>query len=180
MVELARREDLALRLKASKDDPDLVLSLTRASARFEGEIGYPVMQVRDEVVYLHGRGTRVLHLPAVPIAGDLVVKVDGTVIPATGYAVGRSDGILERRDRPWPRGLDNVEVTYTHGYESVPGDIADAVLEQAEAIHRVLPAVASAAAGRENISFFATASSGVTQRWSDAVKRYSLSGGDDA
>lgn len=175
MAQLAKPSDLATRLGVAASDPGLLLALQRASDRFEGEVGYPILKVEDDVVHLSGDGTRTLLLPAVPVVGEVTVVIGGS--PVTDFEVARRAGIL-RRDARWPDGLENIEVTYTHGWDSVPGDIADAVLEQAEATYWVLPSVANVAAGSEQMAFFATAASGVTQRWSDAVARYELRHGD--
>lgn len=171
---LADPNRLALRLHVGQDDPHLREALQRASDRFAGAIGYPVHLVQDDTVYLSGNGSPSLHLPARPVQGTPTVKVDG--VPVDGVQVGRAAGIIRLTSGCFPDGLDNVEVTYTHGWAVPPADIADAVLEQAELIHRILVGVSAVQAGSEQISFFATMQTGVTQLWVDTVKRYALRG----
>lgn len=169
MAMLASPSDLALLVGApSPDDPKILLALRRASDRFEGEIGYPVERVTDAMVDVSGSGGERLFLPGRPIIGTPVVTIDGE--PAGDFTTNRRVGFL-RRAACWPEGEDNITVVFTHGWEpdQIPGDITDAVLDQAEEQYRALPGVATVAAGAESITFSKV---GVTQRWSEAVERY--------
>lgn len=170
---LASASDLATILGTTAGDPNVILAIRRASDRFEGAIGYPVGLVEDDEIQLAGDGSRVLLLPSCPIIGTPVVAVDGEAV--TDFEVGRKAGVL-RRKAGWPDGLDNIVVTYTHGWTVVPGDIADAVLEMAEIDSRP-HGVASVASGSESIGIAVTIQTGVTQRWSDAVEKYRLKDG---
>lgn len=171
---LASADDLALKLGVPATDPRLLLALRRAGDRLEGAINYPIRVVHDEVIYLSGDGSRTLLLPARPVQGLPTVEIDGT--PITDFRVGRHAGIL-RRPQGWPDNLDNIEVTYTHGWPTIPGDIQDAILEQAETQYHVVVAFQSRSAGSESVTFSALAAVGVTQRWTDVVNKYSLRGG---
>lgn len=168
-MALASPSDLALLVGAPSNDPKVELALRRASSRFEGEIGYPVLLVTDDEVQVSGGGGQRLFLPARPIVGTPSVTIGGELV--TDFEVNHRVGFL-RRGCTWPVGEDNVTVVFTHGWATVPGDIEDAVLEQAEEQFRVLAGVASVAAGAESLTFSKV---GVTQRWTDTVARY-LSG----
>lgn len=171
---LARPADLAIKTGVAATDLRLLLALRRAGDRFEGAIGFPVTLVENETIYLSGTGNRHLLLPARPVVGKPVVLIDDQ--PVTDFAVGRDAGILRRRNAVWPDDLDNIEVTYSHGWVEPPGDIQDAVLEQAETQFLVSVAFQSRQAGSESVTVSALAAVGVTQRWTDAVDRYSLAG----
>lgn len=171
---LASVDDLALKLGVPATDPRLLLALRRAGDRLEGTINYPVSLVHDDVIYLSGDGSRTLLLPARPVQGLPTVEIDGT--PITDFRVGRQAGIL-RRPQGWPDNLDNIEVTYTHGWPVIPGDIQDAVLEQAETQFHVVVAFQSRSSGTESVTFSALAAVGVTQRWTDVVNKYAIRGG---
>lgn len=172
---LADPADLALKLGVPADDARLLLALRRAGDRFEGAIGYPVRLVTDDVEHVSGDGTDTLLLRCRPIVGQPAVKVDGVAV--TDFSVGRHSGILRRKNRAcWPDDLDNVEVTYSHGWDQVPGDIQDAVLEQAETQYLTVVAYQSRSAGSESVTYSALAAVGVTQRWTDAVNRYAFRG----
>jgi hypothetical protein len=172
---LASADDLATLLGVESTDPKMALALRRASDRFRGAVGHPVSLVADDVVLLDGDGTRSLALPAAPIVGTPTVTVDGD--PVTDFSVSPKNGVL-RRDSCWPDKLGCIQVTYTHGYEAVPGDIADAVLEQAELQYSVLAGVSQMSLGSQSFAFGAQATVGVTQRWSDTVQKYLLNRGD--
>jgi hypothetical protein len=173
---LADEDDLATKLGVPATDGKLQLALKRASDRFRGAVGHPVTQVEDDIIELDGNGSHSLLLPAAPIIGTPVVTVDGAAV--TDFSVSRSRGMLRRRGCVWPDDLGNIEVTYTHGYDQIPGDIEDAVLEQAELQFQILAGVAQMSLGSESFAFGAQATVGTTQRWSDAVARYQIGRGD--
>lgn len=172
---LADADDLATKLGVPATDGKLLLALSRASDRFRGAVGHDVSLVDDDTIELDGDGTYSLLLPAAPVTRTPVVKVAGTEI--TDFSVSRSKGIL-RRKTVWPDDLGNIEVTYSHGYDPVPGYVQDAVLEQAELQYQILAGVAQMTLSSESFSFGSQATVGVTSRWADAVARQQLNRGD--
>lgn len=164
-VPLAEPTDLATRTGRSATDPQLLQALQRVSDRFRGAVGYPVTRVTGDVVVLDGDGSTTLLLPAAPVAAVTQVLVDGVAVTDWELA---SDGRL-RRWSGWPRRYGAVSVTYTHGYTVVPKDVADAVLEAAEAALTGQPGVQAMAVGGESVTY---ARPGVTETWSAAVDRY--------
>lgn len=177
MATLASAADLATILGIDATDPAVVLAIRRASDRFEGEIGYPLELVAVDDLVVSGAGSRVLLLPARPVVGDPVVKVAGVILAAdVDYGIKRNPAVLVwLGPGGWPAGEDNIEITYSHGYNPIPGDVADAVLEMAEIDSRP-HGVTAVASGSESISL---ASTGVTQRWVDVVEKYRLKDGRD-
>jgi hypothetical protein len=171
---LASVADLATLTGKPATDPKLVLALKRASARFRGAVGHTVSMVTDDVVLLDGDGSGALLLPAAPVVGSPAVEIDG--VPVNDYRTSAARGILRRR-AGWPDDLGSVQVTYSHGYETIPGDIEDAVLEQAELQYKVLAGVQQASLGAQSVTFGVQASVGVTQRWAECVERHQLKGG---
>lgn len=174
---LASPADLAERLHAASTDTGLLLALRRASARFVDEVGHPIVLVKNDETWLSGDGSCSILLPAFPVVGDPTIHIDGVAV--TDWEIGRARGLLRRKAAIWPDGLDNIRIVWSHGFASIPAGIQDAVLEQAETQYYAITAVASRSAGGESITFSAQASLGVTQRWSDAVSRYSIGGGED-
>ncbi|MET4094570.1 hypothetical protein [Arthrobacter sp. UYCu712] len=174
---LAKLTELATATGLPEQSPRLLLALQRASDRFRGAVGHPVHLVEDDEIWLDGNGTDTLLLPAAPIT-SISVELDGAALVAgSGYKISRRAGIL-RRAGGWPDDLENVKVTYTHGYDEIPGDIADAVLEQATTQALVLAHVGAQGMGPANIKYEAAATVGVTQKWTDAVEKYNLGRGD--
>jgi hypothetical protein len=124
------------------------------------------------VILLDGNGTELLLLPAAPFT-TIAVEVDGEAV--TDYTASTRAGVL-RRSALWPDGLENIQVTYTHGYATIPGAIQDAVLEQAAIQARVPAGVQQETAGTQSITWGLAATTGVTQKWADAVNLYRLGG----
>ena len=172
---LASVEDLAVIVKRPSTDALLPLAIRRASDRFRGAVHHPVHKVTDDVTYISGDGSRTLLLPAAPVVGSVAIVVtdlDGiTTLDPSKYQVGRRNGIITRTDNHgFPVGLENIEVTYTHGYDPIPGEISDVVLDQAAAIATTLAHVQQESGGSQSASY----RTGVSQNWTDMVTKYSL------
>ena len=171
---LASAADLAQRLGTDAADPDLLLALRRASDRFRGEVGYPVNLVEDDTIHLSGDGTETLLLPGRPVIGNPTITVWGD--PVQGVEIGRRAGILYRYGG-WPRGLDNIEVTYTHGWAVIPTDIQDAVLDVAELAAVIQPGIESVDTGNERVKFLnRMIDNGTTRTWARVLAKYQGTG----
>ncbi|GAA1406258.1 hypothetical protein GCM10009639_53910 [Kitasatospora putterlickiae] len=173
---LADPARLAVWLGLPADDPQLLAALAAASARFRAAVRHPVSHVTDDTVRLYGDGTDRLHLPAAPITAITSVTVDGT--PVTDWRLRADIGVL-RRTSPcgWPEWAE-VDVVYDHGYDPIPDDVQEAVVDQARTIHTVQPGVQTLQAGGESVTFGAAAATGVTAQWTTAVENYQLHHGD--
>lgn len=177
MIPLASLSDLAVATGRETTDPELVLALDRASARFRLEVEHDVTLVEDEEIWLDGDGGRTLLLPAVPIT-DIAVTVGLTsLVEGTDYTVSRGRGILTRsRGLHWPYGGGTVRVIYSHGYTVIPQGIADAVLEHATTLAESFAHVSQESATSASVTYGAQATVGVTQKWATAVRKYKLAG----
>jgi hypothetical protein len=68
--------------------------------------------------------TRLL-LPELPVVAVQAVTEAGRPLQeGTDYVLGQH-GMLHRIGRPWAAGIQNVTVTYTHGYATLPGTLVD-------------------------------------------------------
>lgn len=174
---LADPSDLAALLGVRTNHPRVGPALAQASARFRGAVRHPVTRTRTRVV-MDGSGVRDLLLPGVQVVGEVVVRLNpasGTGPPATltrgrDFQVSSRFGILRRTAGPWPDQLDAVDVDFEHGWEVVPDDIAEAVLEQAAAVFRGRPGIQSLAVGSEATTW----TPGVSEAWKTAVDRYHI------
>ncbi|WP_158884015.1 mobile element protein [Amycolatopsis anabasis] len=155
------------------DDAAVTDAVASASARFRGEVRHPVSRVADEEVWLDGTGGTVLTLPAAPVVAVTTVEVDGQ--PVTDFTWSRQGQL--RRATGWPDELDVVRVVYTHGYEPVPEDIADAVMTEARYLLTVQPGISAMTVGGESLSFSSPAGT-MPESWTRAVDRYRLNRGD--
>lgn len=182
---LADPAELAARLRVDPTDALVALAVRRASDRFRAAVRHPVTQVLGDAVVINGSGSDTLLLPVAPVTAIASVTITWPALTGmpptlvTGYQADRAHGILRRDADWWPDGLGNIEVVCDHGYpaDQVPGDIADAVLEQAEQQYLALAGIEQAHQGQQAINFGKNFG-GVTQRWVEAVARYQLGGGD--
>lgn len=138
----------------------------------------------EETIELSGEGRRSLLLPALPII-RISVKIDGSpLVLGTDFGTKKRQGIINKLGGVWPRGNDNIEVTYTHGYDltldevgllqGCPEDIQGAVLGLAEILLNVEAGVQSRTVLGDTIAFGGVATTGSTQEWSDAVANYKI------
>lgn len=167
---LADPADLAARLGVAQTDERMLAALRSASARFRAAVRHPVALVTDDVITLDGNGAASLLLPAAPVTAVTRVLVQGEAV--TDYQFSRS-GML-RRPGGWPDALGAVQVTYTHGYDPVPAEVAHAVLDAAEAAFNSSDDIASMTVGGQQVTF----RQGVSQTWATAVELYRLNRGD--
>lgn len=174
---LADPEDLAVMLELPATDVRLLAALRAATRRFRGQVRHPVSLVTEDTVFLDGTGHPVLRLPATPVRAVHSVLVDGQEL--TGVKLRRQAGLLLHPSGCWPEWAE-VTVVYDHGEDPVPGDVAEAVVDQARAIYRTDPAIQQVTTGTESVSFAATAAVGVTAQWAAAVEAHRLNRGDDA
>lgn len=77
----------------------------------------------------HGR----IKLPGAPVRSISEIKIDGDVVPSSEYRLVQPNsydggtpvnaGIVERKNTVWPKGWENIEITYTWGYSSPPSGV---------------------------------------------------------
>ncbi|MFF2651474.1 mobile element protein [Streptomyces sp. NPDC058045] len=174
---LADPQDLAELLQLPVDDVQMLAALRAATRRFRGQVRHPVSLVTDDQVFLDGTGGKVLRLPAVPVRAVRSVMVDG--VELEGVRVRRQAGLLLHPSGCWPA-WSEITVTYDHGLDPVPEDVAEVVVDQARTIYRTDPAIQQITTGTESVSFAATAAVGITEQWRAAVEAHRLNRGDDA
>lgn len=173
---LANLADLSTKAKLPANDPRLELALRNSSGRFAGQVGYPVGRVTNDVTWLNGNGAERLFLKARPVDVH-EVEVEGVVLSPAQYWVDRDSGIIRLKNRGWfPDGLGNVKIRYDHGWDPIPEDVQDAVLEHAVTMARVMAHLQQNSAGSTQESYGQAAMVGTTQKWVDAVAKYSANG----
>jgi hypothetical protein len=175
---LADPDELAAWLGVSADDARLRQALAAASRRFRGAVRHQVSLVADDHSVLDGGGREALLLPAAPVTAVTSVKLDGTLLAEGTDFAWSADGFLRRLGCCWPDRLRCVDVVYSHGYDPVPDDIAEVVIDQARAMYRVEPGIQTKTVGGQSVTFGVQSAIGVTAQWTDAVVRYRLNRGD--
>lgn len=82
-----------------------------------------ISHVVNDVITVDGQGGGMLYLPELPVLSVSEVIEDGdTLTQATDYILGQH-GILHRLRNIWSTGVQNISVTYSHGYSVIPVDI---------------------------------------------------------
>ncbi|GAA0637260.1 hypothetical protein GCM10009535_11990 [Streptomyces thermocarboxydovorans] len=175
---LAGPGDLAAWLGVPDTDPKLLQALAAASSRFRGAVRHPVSFVADDTTVLDGNGMEALPLPAAPVTAVTSVELDGEALTYRTDYEWSADGFLRRVGGCWPCRLRCIEIVWSHGYEPVPEDISEVVLDQARAQYTVRPGLTSMTVGGQSVAFGAQASIGVTAQWTTVVERYRLNQGD--
>lgn len=180
---LADPAELAAKLGRSEDDPQLLYQLRAATRRFRGQVRHPVTFVADDVVVLDGSGRQSLLLPVWPVTAVSAVVLDSTeLVEGTDYSWSDA-GILRRLGcLHWPDRLRCLQVTYSHGWngwDEIPGDIQEVVLERAEAGLTIPVGVQSRAVGGQSVTFGAQAAAGATEAWTKAVDHYKVRASGD-
>lgn len=99
-------------------------ALTEATAAIRNYCRQFLELVEDEEIVLDGHGGTRLFLPQLPVLEVSAVVEDGEALtPATDYKLGQY-GILHRvGGYRWPREVQVIAITYSHGYETLPDDI---------------------------------------------------------
>lgn len=164
-----------------QSDPRLELALRRASNRFLGEtnrldqgfLAAPRLETYND-------GGPAILLRGAPVVSVTSVSAGTTVLDAAAgdYTVDTEAGVLRLGGAWWqaPRTgeLAAVVVDYVAGYEKVPGDVEDAVLEHAATIAMVMAHLQQESGGNTSQSFGKEAMVGTTAKWVTAVHKYNL------
>lgn len=136
-------------------------------------------QTFGDAITLDGSGTDVLILPQLPVLGAGSITVNGN--PETAFCFTET-GLLFRGSagssgyfgygcRPtWPVGRQNVQVTYDHGYGTVPSDVL-AVARNLAARSIIQGAAISETVGTVNVRY-AIAASDLTPNELRILQRY--------
>jgi len=128
LATLAVAADLTARGIPITDEAGVAAFLASASAAVRDAAGAPISQLTSTVV-LWTEASQRIELPSGPVTAVASVTLDGVALTATTDYVLRGSA-LWRVDEKWQREGDvpsALEVTFTHGYATVPADIVDLV-----------------------------------------------------
>lgn len=136
--------------RGSSSDPGMTIAVDAACDMVRTFTEQTINAVGGDVFITNGHGGGALLLPELPATQVQEVKVNGTTI--TDYVL-TDNGILLRtagtadsdvyQGGTWPEGVQNVRVTYSHGYAgtAVPRDLKMVALAIAERLVVQGPAV---------------------------------------
>jgi hypothetical protein len=143
------------------------LMLDLASGRIQGWTRQRLELVTDDVVTLAGTYDWELKLPERPVVSVMSVEVDGVALAVTAWRV--ADSRLIRKVGGWTGPATAVEVTYTHGYATIPDDIRGVTLELASRMMSSPSGVQQEGIGTYNVTF---ADNGDDDPVFDPISRY--------
>jgi hypothetical protein len=178
---LADPDELAIWLGKPANDPKLLAALRAATRRFRGAVGHDVDLVEADEVTLDGNGRESLLLPVWPTTDVASVELDGELlVEGTDYQWSDMGALRRLGCYRWPDRLRCLVVVYSHGWNPIPEDIQEAVIDQARTMFTVPAGVQSRAVGGQSVTFGATAAVGVSSQWSAAVARHKVRTSGDA
>jgi len=127
MADFATVEDVESFLQVDIDETLQIIAteraLTEASAAIRNYTRQYLEQVDDDVITLDSSGGYRLFLPELPVIDVTKVVEDGvTLTQGDDYKLGQH-GILHRIDQKWASGIQNITITYSHGFGDIPDDI---------------------------------------------------------
>jgi len=144
-------------------------AIQEASVAIQNYCRQQIEQIEDDEIILDSGGGRRLFLPELPVVEVSSVVEDGeALVDDDDYKLGQH-GILHRVGQEWAKGIQIVTITYTHGYEPIPGDVVaictraasrayQAGLKSAET--EAVPGVTAMGLGDYSVSFGAEAGGG--------------------
>lgn len=99
-------------------------AIAAASAAIQNYTRQRIEQVAADVLTLTVEAYRsVILLPEHPVTAVASVVEDGTALTVGTHYRWTSAGLLVRQARAWNSGWQEVVVTYTHGYSTIPDDL---------------------------------------------------------
>lgn len=82
-----------------------------------------IERVENETITLDCDGGVRLFLPELPVISVAEVVEDGEALAVDDDYKLAAYGVLHRVDQDWLSGVQVIEITYTHGYATIPDDI---------------------------------------------------------
>jgi hypothetical protein len=134
-MAFATVEELDTYLGETVDVARAVLLLDLATARIVSYVGHPIAPPTTETITLDGTGTDLILLPGHPVTDIDSITVNGValtyVADAYEYVWSESGAVRLTGANSWGRVAQSIEVTYTHGYATVPDDVKAVCLQMA-------------------------------------------------
>ncbi|NUM48732.1 MAG: hypothetical protein HUU38_28835 [Anaerolineales bacterium] len=118
-----------LQIDIPSDDEAALRALGEATAAIRNYTRQYLSRVEDDTITLDAPHGRRLFLPELPVVSvETVIEESVALVANTDYRLDGA-GLLHRlKGNVWnfwgtSEGLQNIEVTYTHGYDPIPDDI---------------------------------------------------------
>ena len=143
--------------------------------------GWHIAPVVTETLVLDGTGTRSLLLPTMRIRSidSLVIGAERIDVSRVHYS--RTAGVVQIEGHLWTRGLGNVEISLTHGYEQAPDEVRAIIDAVAKRVKQYAGAVMSQRAGTQAVNYAVVGGAGrgvpLTPDEKEALAAYRLEWG---
>lgn len=165
------RDDLSARLSGRdlSNDDNARIAVDAACGTVRAFTEQMINYVADETITLDGQGTDILILPEWPVVDVSLVIEDDVVI--TDFSQ-HDDGTLIRV-WPWRVGRNNIEVTYSHGWQEVPSQVRIVALNLAQRLFEFGGGggIASETIGSYSVSYQATGTLGDLSKTEERMLR---------
>lgn len=153
-----------LQIEIPDTDNSAIQAITDATAVIKAYCNQEIVKVVDDVEVFDGGYGYKLYLSQLPVISITSVAVDGVVLAdGVDYKANRKKGIIYRlQGQLWPDGVENIEVTYTHGYESVPDVVRVVCMRMASRVYQAgkrsaetggVPGIAQTTLGDYSVSY---------------------------
>jgi len=135
MAEFCTVEDVSTLLQIDIVEPVQVAAVLQAikdaSAAIQNYCRQIIVYVEDDEVELDGNGYQWMLLPELPVLSiSKVIENDVTLVENVDYKLGNF-GLLYRLKGVWLKGPRTIQLTYTHGYATIPDDIVSICIRAA-------------------------------------------------
>jgi hypothetical protein len=138
-------------------------AIAEATAAIKEYCRQALEAVTDDEVVLDGNGATCILLPELPVTSVDSVQLDGeALVVDSDYKVGRHGRLHRTNGAVWTAGVQNVEVTYSHGYDTLPYIIVSVASRAAARRYQAglraaelsgVPGVAALSLGDYSVSF---------------------------
>lgn len=129
---------------------------------------------------LDGQGTYTLLVPSLKVHSVDAFTLEGEQQDPADVLFSAETGVFALRgNRVWPRGLGNVELKVTHGYEKAPGSVLGVIEALRKRAASYGGAVANQRAGTQSVTYVTGAGAGLplTAEEKATLQRYKLEWG---
>jgi hypothetical protein len=121
-----------LQVVIADDNASATAAIAAASAAIQNYCRQTISQVAAEVLTLTVADyRRTILLPEQPVTAVASVVEDGTTLTVGDHYQWTRSGLLTRVGRNWATGWQDVVVTYTHGYATIPDDLKSVCIRAA-------------------------------------------------
>ena len=132
-------EDVKQFLQIEISESDAVASCERAIAEateaIRNDTHQQISRVSGESITIDCMGGSRIFLPELPVISVSAVVENDIELDSDEYKLGQH-GILYRVNRNWSAGVQNVTITYTHGYATIPDDIVGVCVRSAARVYQ--------------------------------------------